>query len=609
MCGIVGYIGPKPAWDIILSGLRRLEYRGYDSAGCATVHQGTLAISRQVGPIRALDEATPGGLPGTVGIGHTRWATHGGVTTANCHPHRDGPSRVAVVHNGIVDNAESLRQELASEGVDFYSETDTEVLAALIGRELSNGRDILEAVRASMNRIEGTAGIVVLDRNDPERLITARIGSPVVVGMGDKESWVASDPLALRPFTDRMVVLEDGEIAEVRPGSIKTVDLDNRDRDKRVEKILHQVEAAERGKYDHFMLKEIHDQPTAIDRSMRGRLDASMGCSHLGGLQSHESQLFDVQRIVFFGCGTSLYSAEVGAYLMGHYARVPAMALDAAELSVQNPIVDRKTLYVAISQSGETADTLSALREIRLKGGLVAGITNVVGSSLARETAFGTYVHAGPEISVCSTKAFTAQVLATELLALRFARMHDMSDAEGRKWVRALEQLPSQVGQMLKSSEHCEALAKQFAGAKFTMFIGRGCNVAVAQEGALKLKEIAYVPAEGLSGGAMKHGPLALIEQGLPVWAMVPPDETRDRMLGSLRELQARGAHLIAIADAQDEEVAGLAQDVIPLPPHHPALSPVLTVIPLQLFAYFAAKRLGYDIDRPRNLAKSVTVL
>jgi glucosamine--fructose-6-phosphate aminotransferase (isomerizing) len=468
---------------------------------------------------------------------------------------------------------------------------------------------LLDAVVSALNRIEGTAGIVVVDRQAPDRLVAARIGSPVVIGLGDEETWVASDALALRPYTDRMVVLEDGEVAELTARGFKTVGLDNQDREKRVEKILHQADAAELGDYAHYMLKEINEQPEAIDRSMRGRLDAAMGSSRLGGLSSHRQRLFEIQRIVFFGCGTSLYSAAVGAYLMSLYARVPAQAQDAAELAAQNPIVDRYTLYVAISQSGETADTLAALREIKLKGGLVAGVTNVVGSSLARETDFGTYVHAGPEISVCSTKAFTAQVLATELLALQFARMKDLSATDGRVWVKALEQLPAQVRAMLEQAPKCRQLAERFGRSRFTMFIGRGANVAVAQEGALKLKEIAYVPAEGLSGAAMKHGPLALIEPGMPVWALVPPDETRERMLGNLRELKARGAFIMAVADARDTEVSEVVDEVIALPPHHPAVSPILAVVPLQLYAYFVALSLGYDIDKPRNLAKSVTVM
>jgi glucosamine--fructose-6-phosphate aminotransferase (isomerizing) len=608
MCGIAGYIGQRSAWEMVLGELKRLEYRGYDSAGIVSVADGEIQIARQVGHIRALEEATPKGLPGHVGIGHTRWATHGGVTESNCHPHRDSQNRIALVHNGIIDNVEALRRELCAEGVQFRSETDTEVLAELVGRAVARGASLLDSVIAALNRVEGTAGIVVVDRKAPDRLVAARIGSPVVIGVGDGETWVASDALALRPYTERMVVLEDGEVAELTARAFKTVGLDSRDREKRVEKILHQAEAAERGDYEHYMLKEIQEQPDSIDRSMRGRLDLGVGSSHLGGLASHRSRLFDVQRVVFFGCGTSLYSAEVGAYLMSHYARVQAQALDAAELAVQNPIVDTKTLYVAISQSGETGDTLAALREIKLKGGLIAGVTNVVGSSLARETDFGTYVHAGPEISVCSTKAFTAQVLATELLALQFARMRDLSATDGRVWVKALEQLPGQVRGMLDQAAQCRRAAERFCRSKFTMFLGRGANVAVAREGALKLKEIAYVPAEGMSGGAMKHGPLALIEPGLPVWALVPPDETRERMLGNLSELKARGAFIMAVADAKDTEVSRLVDEVITLPPHHSAVSPILTVVPLQLYAYFSALALGYDIDRPRNLAKSVTV-
>ncbi len=609
MCGIMGYIGQQPAWEVVLSGLRRLEYRGYDSAGVVTVSDGELRVARQVGHISALEESQPDPLPGTLGIGHTRWATHGGVTVNNCHPHRDSANRVAIVHNGIVDNMEALRAKLSARGVEFRSETDSEVLAELIGQGVASGLGLLGAVREAMKQVEGTAGIVAVDRDDPSAMVAARIGSPVVIGIGDTECWVASDPLALRPFTDRMVILDDGEIAEISAGHFRTVDLDQRDREKRIERILHQPEEAERGDYEHFMLKEIHEQPRAIDRSMRGRLDVAMGTAILGGLKSHEQQLFDVKSVVFFGCGTSLYSAQVGAYLMTRYARMPSVAEDAAELAVKNPIVDRNTLYVAISQSGETADTLGAIREIQQRGGMVAGITNVVGSSIARETAFGTYVHAGPEISVCSTKAFTAQVLATELLSLRFARMRDLSASEGRSWVQALQALPAQLELMLEQAPLCERLAKRFAGARFTMFVGRGANVPVAAEGALKLKEIAYVPAEGMSGAAMKHGPLALIDSGLPVWALLPPDETRERMIGNLRELKARGAHIIAVAAADDVEVRELVDEVVPIPPHHPAVSPILNALPLQLFAYYSARELGYDIDKPRNLAKSVTVM
>lgn len=605
----MGYVGSQQAWPVVLSGLRRLEYRGYDSAGIVTVVRKRFKLARSVGHLRQLEEAQPDGLPGTVGIGHTRWATHGGVSEENCHPHLDSSGRVAIVHNGIIDNVDALRKKLLEAGVVFKSETDSEVLAELIARQLDDDTSLQQAVVRAMKQIDGTAGIVAIDRMNPEVMVAARLGSPVVIGLGDGACWVASDALALRPFTDRMVVLEDSEIAELSPSGVRTIDLDQRDRDKRVEKILHQPEEAERGDYAHFMLKEIWEQPRAIDRSMRGRLDAAMGSARLGGLSSHEQRLFDIRRVVFCACGTSLYSAQVGAYLMNRYARMPATAEDAAELAVQNPIVDRHTLYVAVSQSGETADTLGALREIRLRGGLVAGITNVVGSSLARETDFGTYVHAGPEISVCSTKAFTAQVLAAELLALRFSRMRDMSASEGRAWVEALNKLPAQTQLMLESWPKCKELAERFSDAKFTMFIGRGLNVPVASEGALKLKEIAYLAAEGLSGGGMKHGPLALIEPGLPVWALVPPDETRERMLGNLRELKAREAFIAAVAAADDTEVAELVDVVIPVPPHHPTVSPMLNVIPLQLYAYYVALTKGFDIDKPRNLAKSVTVM
>ncbi len=609
MCGIMGYVGRDAAWEIVMGGLRRLEYRGYDSTGIATVSKKKLRLVRCVGQLSALADANPEGLPGSIGIGHTRWATHGGVTEENAHPHLDSRGRIAIVHNGIIDNVEALRAELSAGGVRFRSDTDTEVLAELIGRGVEQGQSLHDAVVGAMKRIEGTAGLIALDQADPDRLVAARLGSPVVVGLGDGATWVASDAIALRPYTDRMIVLDEGEVADLTPSSIKTVDLEQNSREKRIEKILHQPDDADIGSFPHFMLKEIFEQPAALDRSMRGRLDPVAGSSRLGGLQTHESRLFDIQRVVIFACGTSLYSAQVGAYLMSRYARMPTTAEDAAELAVRNPIVDRQTLYIAISQSGETADTLSALREIRQRGGLLAGITNVVGSSLSRETDFGVYVHAGPEISVASTKAFTAQVLATELLALRFARMRDLSASEGRAWVNGLERLSSQMLQLLEQAPVCQELAARFHSARFTMFVGRGANVAVACEGALKLKEISYLPAEGLSGAAMKHGPLALIEQGSPVWALVPPDETRERMLGNLRELKARGAFIMAVAAHDDEETRALVDRVIPLPAHHPALSPILNAVPLQLYAYYVALANGYNIDRPRNLAKSLTVL
>jgi glutamine---fructose-6-phosphate transaminase (isomerizing) len=609
MCGIMGYVGAKPAWEIVVGGLRRLEYRGYDSSGIVAIEGDRFARVRRVGPLHALEEAAPEGRPGTTAIGHTRWATHGGVTEANCHPHMDSAERIALVHNGVLDNAESLRVELAREGAPKpRSETDSEVLAELIGRGVASGLPLRDAVIAALKRVEGTAGVLVVDRLDGEKIVAARIGSPVIVGLGEDACWVASDSLALRPYTDRMIVLDEGEVAELTRDAIVTCDLELRSREKRIEKILHQPEEADRGAFEHFMLKEIREQPSALDRSLRGRVDRVMGSSHLGGLESFQARLFDVERVVFFASGGSLHSAQVGAYLLNRYARLPASAEDGAELLAHNPIVQRDTLYVAISQSGETADTLLTLQEIRARGGLVAGITNVAGSSLARATDFGIYLHAGPEISVASTKALTAQILATELLALRFARMRDLSATEGRAWAEALLRIPEQVSLMLEHASLYEQLAEETRDAPFTMFVARGINLPMALEGALKLKEIAYKPAEGLSGAAMKHGPLALIDRGTPVWALVPPDETRDRMVGNLRELAARGASIIAVASSDDSEVAALARMVVPLPPHHPAVSPILAAIPLQLYAYYVARGLGCPIDKPRNLAKSVTV-
>jgi len=610
MCGIMGYVGQSSAWPTVLAGLKRLEYRGYDSAGIATVSRNRVRMVRRVGPISALEAAGGKGQPGNIGIGHTRWATHGGVTEVNCHPHLDAAQRVALVHNGIVDNVEALKKELIEAGVTLQSDTDSEVLAQLVGQALAEGEQgLVEAVRRTLARMEGTAGLIVLDRNHPDRLVAARVGSPVVIGIGSGESWVASDPLALLPFTDRMVVLDDGELAEIDSKGFRTVDLENRDREKRIEKIVGDPDAAELGDYEHFMLKEILEQPTAIARGVRGRLDASVGSAHLGGFDEFGARLFDMERVVVFGCGTSLLSSQVGRYQLERWARIPASAEDAAEFAASNPIVSNKTLYVAVSQSGETADTLAAIKEIHMRGGVVAGITNVAGSSLARETDFGIYLHAGPEISVCSTKAFTAQVLALNLLALRLARTRDLSAEDGRAWVRALEGLPVLVEQMLAQTDAIEALAERDAASRYVMFTGRGVNVPVAGEGALKLKEIAYIPTDGLSGAAMKHGPLALISDGTPVWALVPPDDTRERMLGNLRELQARGASIVAVAAGDDAEVQELADTVIVLPDHHPVVSPVLCVIPLQLYAYYIARTLGLDIDKPRNLAKAVTVM
>ena len=610
MCGIMGYVGPEPAWPILVTGLKRLEYRGYDSAGIATIEGQTIHRARRVGPLASLERAFPEGVGGSIGIGHTRWATHGVVTEANCHPHTDDRKDVAIVHNGIIDNAEELRSRLIESGRTFESDTDSEVLAMMISVELEKTEgDLLESVRRVLCEVEGTAGLVVLHRAQPDRLIAARLGSPVVVGLGDDACWVSSDQLGLATFTNRVVVLDDGEVAQVMAGRVRTVDLDRRDRQKRIEAIEASATSAELGEWSTFMEKEIAEQPQAIDRTLRGRVSLASGTARLGGLTELGRRIFDVQRVVLFGCGTSLHSAQVGRYLIERFARLPTAAEDAAALVEFNPVVRPDALYIAVSQSGETADTLVAVRELKRRGAVVAGITNVVGSSLARETDCGVYMHAGAEISVCSTKAFTAQVAALTLIALRLGRIHHLSPGEGRLWAEGLLALPKQIASILEQESKVEAWAREHGDAKYMMFIGRGASAPVAREGALKLREIAYIPADGLSGAEMKHGPLALISEGTPVWVIIPPDENRDRMLGNLHELRARGAHIMAVMGEGDEEVANLCQGVITLPPHPPALSPMLSVIPLQHFAYHVARVLGRNIDRPRNLAKSVTVL
>ena len=605
----MGYIGSREAWPIVMSGLKRLEYRGYDSAGVATLHKSRLKVAKQVGHLSALDRAFADGLPGAVGIGHTRWATHGGISQNNCHPHVDPESSVAIVHNGIIDNFEELRAKLIEEGNVFRSETDTEVLAHLIAKALKDGADsLVDAVRSALLRIEGTVGLLAVSRKDPKHVVAARIGSPVVIGIAEDGTFLASDPNALVGHTKRIVFLDDSEVAEVSANGFQTFDLQNRRTEKTIETIAYEPGDISLAGYPHFMLKEISEQPAALHRTTQARFDAAGGTARLGGLEDLGRRVYDLRRFVLFGCGTSLHAAQVGRYLFERYARIPTSAEDPAELRSRNPIVSQDTLYIAITQSGETADTLSALHEIKMRGGLVAGVTNAVGSTVARETDCGTYIHAGPEISVASTKAFTSQVAALSLMALKFARMHNLAAQEGREWVRAFETLPSQVHEMLAHKEVISDLAATFSNNRYTMFVGRGICYPVAREGALKLKEIAYIPSDGLSGADMKHGSLALIEEGTPVWALVPPDDTRGRMVGNLQELRARGAVILSVADPDDEEVQNLSRVVIPLPKHHHAFSPILSVVPLQLYAYYSALALGKDIDKPRNLAKSVTV-
>lgn len=608
MCGIMGYVGSSEAWPGVLAGLRRLEYRGYDSAGIATVHRKRLRIARKVGPLANLDAHHPGGLAGTIGIGHTRWATHGGVTEANCHPHTDTDASVAVVHNGILDNADALRAALHAEGVRFSSETDTEVLGHLIAREVDGGATLLEATRRTLAQVEGTAGLLVMSRHHPKTLVAARIGSPVVVGLGDRVGWVASDAEALAGRVQQVVVLAEGELAEVGPGTLTVVDRDARPREAHPEALTVEAPPLDKGGWSSFYERELREQPDAVRRSTRGRLDPTLGTARLGGLSELGRALFDLQQVTLFGCGSSLHAAEVGQVLLETVARIPTRAEHAAELRARNPIPTPHTLHIGLSQSGETADTLGALRELRVRGLTVAGLTNRVGSSLARETRCGVYLHSGPEVSVASTKTFTSQVAVLTLIALQLARARGLSAAEGRALVDGIHALPEQIAEMLARLDPVAQLAQACRDAPFVMFVGRGLSTPVAREGSLKLQELAYVPSRGLSAADAKHGPLALIEPGTPVWVLAPPDQSRSRTLNNARELAARGAQLCVVAGEADEEARSLADTFVGLPPHHPALSPCLTVLPLQLFALHMALERGCNVDRPRNLAKSVTV-
>ena len=606
MCGIVGYVGARSATPILLDGLRRLEYRGYDSAGLAQVDEDSLVLYREVGRVAALAQAVPEGLAGSTGIAHTRWATHGGVTKENAHPHLDGAERIAVVHNGIIDNMAVLRERLEEEGVSFRSETDTEVLPHLIRRYYEG--DPEEAVRKALQQVRGTYGLVVVFADHPGVLIAARNGSPLVVGLGDDENFVCSDPHALVKYTRRVIYLEDGEIAFVRADSVVTADL-------RGDRLAHEVEeledaygSEELGDFPHFMLKEIHEQPESIDRCLIGRVVEEEGRARLGGFQLEPRDLAAIRQVCLLGCGTSYHAALIGSMAIESLARVPARSEIASEFYGRNAVIDLDALYLAISQSGETYDTLGAVREVQLKGGRVFGVVNVVGSSIARSCGAGVYVHSGPEIAVASTKAFTSQVTALFIFSLMLGRTRTLSPHEGRELARELLAIPTLVEEYLAAPGPLNEGVALLKEAPYALFMGRGVSCPVAMEGALKLKEIAYVPCEAYAAGEMKHGPIAMMEGGTPVVVIMPDDAHREKTLSNVQEVRARGARVIIIHSAGDIEAMSAADVAIPIPRTHPLLSPLVSVVPLQLLAYQTALALGRDIDRPRNLAKSVTV-
>ena len=606
MCGIVGYVGGKSALPVLVEGLRRLEYRGYDSAGVALTSGESLWWRKSVGRVADLEARLAQAPEGTIGIAHTRWATHGGVTEANAHPHLDAEQGLAVVHNGIIENMSGLRAMLSEDGVQFRSETDTEVLPHLIRRAYTG--DLMAAVRAALSRVRGTYGIVVMSKEHPGELVVARNGSPLVIGVGDGESVIASDPQAIVEHTRRVVYLQDREIALVTADGVQVQRLDGEAIQRSTEMLEADYTLASKEGFEHFMLKEIHEQTRSVLRCLRGRVQPDEGNAKLGGLNMTPRDLVGIKRVIMMGCGTSYHAGMVGSMAIERLARVPARAELASEFRNRAPIIPPDALFLAISQSGETADTLGAVQEVQLKGGEVMGVVNVVGSTIARRCGRGVYVHSGPEVAVASTKAFTSQVTALLVFTLMLARTRDLSLTEGRAAARALEAVPGLVTQYLQNPGPIEEVVKLVQNAGYVLFLGRGFSYPVALEGSLKLKEIAYIPCEAYPAGEMKHGPIAMLEEGTPVIFLIPDDGQRDKALSNVMEVKARGATVCAIHTAGDTEVRDLVEYSIPIPRCAEWVSPLLTVLPLQLLAYHAGLALGRDIDKPRNLAKSVTV-
>ncbi len=617
MCGIVGYVGPREAQPLILEGLRRLEYRGYDSAGIATIHDGSLDVRKAAGKIVELErrlEESP--LAGSLGIGHTRWATHGAPTTVNAHPHTDDSDRVALVHNGIIENHDVLRIKLEELGHEFRSETDTEVLCHLI--EETYAGNLEEAVAAALSHVEGAYGIAVIHADDPGKIVVARLGSPLLIGIGEngeREMFAASDVAAVVRYTRQVVYLNDGEMAVLTADGHSLLDISESGNGEAPRQVSREVSLVdwdlgqiERGGYEHFMLKEIFEQPDTVRDAMRGRLLEEEGTAKLGGLLQLEDVLENVERIVITACGTSWHAAIVGEYMIEELARIPVEVEYASEFRYRRPIVRDGTLVIAISQSGETADTLAAMREARSRGAPLMGIVNVVGSSIARETDGGVYIHSGPEIGVASTKAFTGQLTVLALFALYLARRRGMSLLEGREFVAAMHQLPELVQLALDESSAIECIAREYSDKVNFLYLGRGFNFPVALEGALKLKEISYIHAEGYPAAEMKHGPIALIDQNMPVVFIAPSDSVYHKVASNIEEVKARVGKVIAIVTDGNHDLAARVDHVVRVPATIEMLQPLLTVIPLQLLAYHIAVLRGCDVDQPRNLAKSVTV-
>ncbi|MGR3218923.1 MAG: glutamine--fructose-6-phosphate transaminase (isomerizing) [Candidatus Anammoxibacter sp.] len=610
MCGIVGYVGDRDAVPLLIKGIKRLEYRGYDSAGLAGISDRNMYCYKSVGKVASLEKEISGlNINSRLGIVHTRWATHGVPSFNNAHPHLDCKGEIAVVHNGIIENCDDLRSILESEGHEFTSETDTEVLAHLIERAYNEGSDFESAVRKALHYVIGAYGIAVINVNEPDKLIAARKGSPVIIGVGEGEYFIASDVAAIVEYTKNVIYLDDNEMAVITKDgfSTKTID-DDMPISKEVEEVIWDIGKIEKLGYDHFMLKEIHEQPESIVNAMRGRVEGDEhNPVHFGGLENGADTLKNVKRIVIIACGTSWHSALIGEYVFEDLVRIPVEVEYASEFRYRNPVIGDDTLVIAISQSGETADTLAGLQLAKQSGCMVLGICNVVGSSISRESDFGIFLHAGPEIGVASTKAFTSQITVIYLLALYLAQLRSHLNISA-KIISQLKAIPDQVKEILKKEDEIITLAELYKSNENFLYLGRGYNFPVALEGALKLKEISYIHAEGMPAAEMKHGPIALITKDMPVVFIAIKDGGYQKVLGNIKEVKARGGNIIAIATEGDESLKKHVDHIIYIPDTCGALTPILSVIPLQLLAYHIALMRGCDVDMPRNLAKSVTV-
>ncbi len=606
MCGIIAYTGGQQAVPVLMNGLRRLEYRGYDSAGISVSSRKKLRTWKSAGKINVLDSQLPESIKAQCGIGHTRWATHGAPTDENAHPHTDAEESVTVVHNGIIENVDALKDKLT---VEYKSETDSEVLAHLLSQTIKEKKcSLIDAMREVLSRVVGTYGIAAISAEEPKKIVLARSGSPVIIGIGEGEMLAASDMSALSRYTREVVHLDDGEVAQITPDGFEVTLLDASPADKSSMTLVSNIEDYDRGGYEHYLYREIVDQPDTVRRTISGRLDKRFNTARLGGLNMEARDLLQIQRVKILGCGSALYAGMAGANMIESLSRIPCDAEPAAEFRYRNPVIEASTLYIVVSQSGETFDTLAATREIQRKGGFVLGIVNSVGSTIAREVDGGVYMHAGPEVSVASTKAFTSMLSVFSLLAILLGRSRDVSPQRGAQLLLALEQAPDKIADVLALETHIADIAKEYADSHSAFFIGRTSAYPVALEGAQKLKEISYIHAEAYPASELKHGPLALVCAETPCVIVLPESELLEKSMGALEEIKARGAPVIAVTDSSNKRIDKLADHVIRTPPADELVQGMVMGVALQIYAYHSAVALGRDVDQPRNLAKSVTV-